>query len=118
MLTIITNKESICQCALIAITTGVISVVITAIIVAGIFFAIQISIHRCFYKPKLRSILAATMTATDGDYNQMDAVVYEVIDENMGKTLEMKENEAYSIDERVGGLNLKQNEAYGVTRST
>ena len=35
----------------------------------------------------------------------------------VGTTLEMKENEAYSVNKRVGGLEMKQNEAYGVTRS-
>lgn len=66
--------------------------------------------------PKLRSISPATVIATAGDHNQMDAVVYEVIDEMVGKTLEMEENEAYSVEERMGGLKLKQNDAYGVTR--
>ena len=62
------------------------------------------------------------MTATDGDHNQTEAgggeaIVYEVVDERVGTTLEMKQNEAYCVNKTVGGLEMKQNEAYGVTRS-
>ena len=119
-----TNKQCICQCTVTAITTGVTSVIITALIVAGTSFAIQISIYQCFYKPRLRSISATTVTVTGGDHSQRenvtgsgDAIVYEVVDERVGTILEMKENEAYSVNKRVGGLEMKQNEAYGVTRS-
>ena len=119
--TTIINKQSICQCTVTAITTGVISVIITALIVVGISFAIQISIY---YKPRLRSISATTVTVTGGDHSQRegvtgsgDAIVYKVVDEKVGTTLEMKENEAYSVNKKVGGLEMKQNEAYGVTRS-
>ena len=121
-LTTIINKQNICQCTVTAITTGVISVIITALVVAGISFSIQISIYQCFYKPRLRSISATIVTATDGDHNQTEAgggeaIVYEVVDERVGTTLEMKQNEAYCVNKTVGGLEMKQNEAYGVTRS-
>ena len=39
------------------------------------------------------------------------------VNERVGTTLEMEENAVYSVDERVGGLELKQNEAYGVAKS-
>ena len=123
-LTTIINKQNICQCTVTAITTGVTSIIITVLIVAGTSFAIQISIYQCFYKPRLRSISATTVTVTGGDHSQRegvtgsgDAIVYEVVDERVGTTLEMKENEAYNVNKRVGGLEMKQNEAYGVTRS-
>ena len=123
-LTTIISKQSISQCTVTAITTGVISVIITAIIVAGTSFSIQISIYQCFYKPKLRSISAITVTVTGGDHSQRegvtgsgDAIVYEVVDERVGTTLEMKQNEAYCVNKTVGGLEMKQSEAYGVTRS-
>ena len=122
--TTIINKQSICQCTVTSITTGVISVIITALILASISFAIQISIYQCFYKPRLRSSSATTVTVTGGDHSQRegvtgsgDAIVYKVVDERVGTTLEMKENEAYNVNKRVGGLEMKQNEAYGVTRS-
>ena len=47
-----------------------------------------------------------------------DAIVYDVIDKRVGAALEMKENEAYSVGGRVGGLELKQlNEAHGIATS-
>ena len=39
-----------------------------------------------------------------------DVFVYDSVHERMGTILEMNENEAYNVDERVGGLKLKQNE--------
>ena len=44
--------------------------------------------------------------------------MYDIVNESVGTTLEMKKNEAYSVNKRVGGLKIKQNEAYGVTGST
>ena len=114
------NKQCICQCRVTAITTGVTSVIITALIVAGTSFAIQISIYQCFYKPRLRSISVTTVTVTGGDHSQREGVTGSgdtIVYERVGTTLEMKENEAYSVNKRVGGLEMKQNEAYGVTRS-
>ena len=97
-----------------------ISVVITALLVAGISLAIQIAVYQCVYKPRLRSF-----TEISRDHSQReevigggDATVYDVVDERVGTALEMNENEAYSIGGRMGGLELKQNEAYGVARST
>ena len=49
----------------------------------------------------------------------VDSVVYDVVGERcMETTMEIKRNDAYFVGERVGGLALKQNEAYGVARST
>ena len=125
-LTTITNKQSNSQCTVTVITTGAVSVIFTALLVAGISFTIHISVYQYFYKPKLMPI---TATAIRGEsHNQItrdnvtgsgDGIVYVVADERVGTTLEMKENEAYSVDESVGGLKLMQNEAYcSVTRST
>ena len=115
-----TGMESSGQCTVTAITTGVVSVIITALLVAGISLAIQIAVYQCVYKPRLRSF-----TEISRDHSQReevigggDATVYDVVDERVGTALEMNENEAYSIGGRMGGLELKQNEAYGVARST
>ena len=124
--TTITGKQSkFSQCAVTAITTGAVSVILTTLLVAGIAFAIHIAVYQCFYKPKL---MLTTATAVGSEsHNQImrddvtgseDGIVYDVVDERVGTTLEMKENEAYSVDQRVGGLKLMLNEAYGVTRST
>ena len=115
-LTTITGKQSNCsQCAITAITTGAVSVILTAVLVAGISFAIHIAVYQCFYKPKLMPMA----TAVGGEsHNQItrneseDGIVYDVIDERVGTTLEMKENEAYSVDQRVGGLKLMRNDVH------
>ena len=48
------------------------------------------------------------------------AIVYDVVDERpgVGAALEMRENEAYSVNKRVEEPEMKENEAYGVIRPT
>ena len=90
---------------------------------AGISFVIHIAVYQCFYKPRLRSF---TSTAVGGESHDQregvtgseDGIVYDVVNESVGTTLEMKENKAYSVDKRVEGQKMKQNEAYEVTGST
>ena len=47
----------------------------------------------------------------------MRYVVNERPGHGVGAALEMRENEAYSVNERVGGPEMKENEAYGVAKS-
>ncbi len=73
------------------LTTGVISVITTALLVAGISMAVHISIYQCVYKP--RFISADRKPESGGG----DATVYDVVDEKVGTTLEMEQNEAYGV---------------------
>ena len=47
--------------------------------------------------------------------------MYEVVNERpghvVGAALEMRENEAYGVNKRVGEPEMKENEAYGVAKS-
>ena len=119
--------ESSGQCTATAITTGVVSAIITALLVACISLAIQITVYQYVYKPRLRSFTATAAVSGRGHSLQRedatgyhDSVAYDVVGERcIETTMEMKRNDAYSAGERVvGGLTLKQNEAYGVARST
>ncbi|MCG8622279.1 MAG: hypothetical protein MJE68_09830 [Proteobacteria bacterium] len=126
--TIITNnKQSTSQCIAIATTTGVVSAIITALLVAGICIAIHIAVYQCFYKPRLRYSTSTAVGGHEKSHSQMegvmgsgDAIVYDVVNERpghgVGTALEMRENEAYSINKRVEEPGMKQNEAYGVVR--
>ena len=110
-----------------------------------------VSVYQCFYKPKLRSSTFTAVGGHDESHSQRefegvmgsgDAIVYDVVDERprvrVGAVLEMRENEAYSVNKRVQelemnenksneneaysvseqvkGLEMKENEAYGVTK--
>ena len=101
-----------CSCTTPAAIAGVISVVTTILLMLIISVVIHITVYRCVYKPKLRSFRA--VTAGDHDQSERedvtrggDAIVYDVVDERVGTAVEMKENEAYSVGRRVGGLELK-----------
>ena len=98
-----------------------------ALLVGGICFTIHIGVYQCFYKPRLRSSTFTAVGGHDESHSQRedvtgsgDAIVYEVVDERVAApvVLEMRKNEAYSAGKRVGGLKMKQNEAYGVARPT
>ena len=58
-------------------------------------------------------------TSTGHNLDAMYEVVNERPGHGVGAALEMRENEAYSVNERVaiGGLEMKENEAYGVAKS-
>ena len=112
------------RCTVTAITTGVVSATTTTLVVACMSLTIQIAVYQCVYKPRLRSF---TATASGRGHSlqredatgYVDSVAYDVVGERcMETTMEMKRNDAYFVGERVGGLALKQNEAYGVARST
>ena len=76
---------------------------------AGISFTIHVVVYHCFYKPRIRSF-ASTCTPVGGEshchtHNEGitesgDAIVYDVVDERVGTILEMRENEAYSVNKR------------------
>jgi hypothetical protein len=100
------------QCTAIATITGVISAIVTALLVAGICLTIHIAVYLCFYKPRLRSSTSTAVGGHDESHYQRegvtgsgDAIVYEVVNERprVGAALEMTE--------------MKENEAYGVARS-
>ena len=129
-----------------ALTTGVISVITTALLVAGISIVVHVIVYQCVYKPRLTGVGCHRPKPGGDDYtdvadervettlemeeneaysvNERVGTTQEIqeneaysVDERVGTTLEMEENEAYSVNERVGGLELKQNEAYGVVKS-
>ena len=127
--TIITNnkQQSMSQCTAIATTTGVVSAIIMALVVGGMCLAIHTTVYQYFYKPRLRSSTSAAVGGHDESHSQRegvtrsgDAIVYDVVDERpgVGAVLEMRENEAYSVNKRVEEPGTKQNEAYGVARPT
>ena len=78
------------------LTTGVISVITTALLVAGISMAVHITVHQCVYKPRF---ISADRKPESGDG---DGTVYDVVDERVGTTLEMKQNEAYGVAKSRG----------------
>ena len=80
-----------------ALTTGVISVIITALLVAGISVVIHITVYHCVYRPKLMS--AGHQRPESGS---ADATVYDIVDERVRTTLEMKENETYGVAKSRG----------------
>ena len=102
-----TNRsETQCDsCTATALTTSLISVIITAFLVTGISVIVHIAVYLCFYKPRLKSsATACTCGACTGQTDDVvgsggsDAIVYDVVDERIGTAaLEMKENEAYSV---------------------
>ena len=73
-----------------ALTTGVISVITTALLVAGISMVVHVIVYQCVYKPRLTS--AGCRNPKPGGDDCTD-----VPDERVGGTLEMKENEAASM---------------------
>ena len=81
------------SCMATALTTGVISVIITAFLVVVISVAVHCTVYQCVYKVKPRFISADRKPESGGG----DAIVYDVVDERVGKTLEMKQNEAYGV---------------------
>jgi hypothetical protein len=93
-----------------ALTSGVITAIVTALLVAAVSMVIHITVYQCVYKPKLMIRNASTSCEPD--------VTYEIVDERplVGAALEMKENEAYSVNKRVEGPEMKRNEAYGVAK--
>ena len=86
------------SCMATALTTGVISVIITALLVAGISVAVHFIVYQCVYKVKPRFISADCKPESGSG----DAVVYDAVDERVGTTLEMKQNEAYGVTKSRG----------------
>ena len=93
----------------------------------GTCIAIDITVYQCFYKPRLRSSTSTAVGGHDESHSQREdvtgsghAIVYDVVDERpgVGAALEMRENEAYSVNKRVEEPEIKENEAYGVIRPT
>ena len=93
------------SCTATALTTSLISVTITAFLVAGISVIVHIAVYLRVYKPRLKS--SATACTCGACTGQMDdvvgsggstAIVYDVVDKGVGTAaLEMKENEAYCV---------------------
>ena len=102
-----TNKQGICQCTVTTIITGAVSVIITALLVAGLSFVIHISVYQCIYIYKSK-LMPITATAIDGESHYQrksvtgseNGIVYDVVNERVETTLEMKENKAYSVNKR------------------
>ena len=86
------------SCMATALTTGVISAINTALLVAVISVVVHFTVYECVYKVKPRFI------NTDGKPESRggDATVYDVVDERVGTTLEMKQNEAYGVAKSRG----------------
>ena len=85
-------------CTLTTLTVGVVSAVITALLVAGMSVVIHIAVYQCLYKPRLKSAVAQGGTYQRGDVTGGgDAIVYDVIDERVGTGLKIKQSEAYGI---------------------
>ena len=88
------------SCTVTALTAGVVSVIITALLVSGISVAIHIVVYQCVYKPRLiqKSQAVVGGAGLRGDITGGgDAIVYDVVDERVGTALEMKKNEAYGL---------------------
>ena len=89
------------QCAIIALRTGVVSVIVTGLLVASISVAIHIAVYHCVYKPKLRSSAEISGSSlkddVDGCGESGDTIVYDVVNERVETALEIKQNEAYSL---------------------
>ena len=89
------------SCTATALTTGVVSAITTALLVAAVSIAIHILIvYQCIYKPKLMKQNASYCTSHNPD--EMYDVVNERPHHEVGAVLEMRENEAYSVNEIVG----------------
>lgn len=112
-------EESTCQSSMVAITTGVmIAIMVTALLVVSVSVFIHIAVYQFIYKPRMKSKRA---TEINGDNNQGEGVIttlggggamYDVINttRTVGKTMEMNENEAYSVP-RAGEVELQPNGA-------
>ena len=86
------------QCAIIALRTGVVSVIVTGLLVASISVAIHIAVYHCVYKTKLRSSAEISGSGLKDDVNGCgDAIVYDVVNERVQTALEMNQNEAYGL---------------------
>ena len=81
------------SCTTMALVTGVISVVITALLVAGISVIIHVAVYQCIYKPRLTAITDGSAEDRSGGGGD-DAIVYDFID---NRVAEMKENYAYGV---------------------
>ena len=94
----VTDKTLCDSCTVSVLTVGVVSAVITALLVAGISVAIHIAVYQW---PRLKP---STVTQDGTDQRDDvtgagggDAIVYDVVDERVGTALEMKQNEAYGL---------------------
>ena len=91
------NQSQCVSCANCTVAlTIIVTVVITALLVAGISVIIHIVVYQCVYKRRLTRLAfgGASQKVEGGDG---DAIVYDVVDERVGTALEMKDNEAYGV---------------------
>ena len=94
----ITNSESETvseSCRVTAVTVGMVSAVVTGLLVAIISVAVHIAVYQYFYKPKLMRL---SPVVQDG-LGQTGDVVYDVVRERevTVRDLEMRQNEAYGL---------------------
>ena len=92
------DSDSCNSCMATALTTGVISVIVTALLVVGISMAVHITVYQYVHKPRL---LHADYKLEPGGG---DTTVYDVVDERVGTTLEMKRNKAYGVAKSRGNI--------------
>ena len=79
-------------------TAGVVSAIITGLLVASISVVIHITVYQCVYKPKLKSSAGVSGEGWTDDVNRCgDAIVYDVVNERVETSLEMEHNEAYGL---------------------
>ena len=95
----ITNSESETvseSCRVTAVTVGVVSAVVTGLLVAVISVAVHIAVYQYFYKPKLMRL---SPVVQDGLGQTGDVVVYDVVRERevTVRDPEMRQNEAYGL---------------------
>ena len=93
-----------CKDSTAALTSGVICaiyiIIVTALMVSSSSVAFHVAVYKCVYKPKLMrsstGIIGAGL-ADDADRCGDAIVVHDVIGEKIETSLEMKQNEAYSL---------------------
>ena len=98
---IITNSESEIvseSCRVTAVTVGVVSAVVTGLLVAVISVAVHIAVYQYFYKPKLM-IMRSSPVVQDGPGQTHDVIVYDVVKERevTVQDIEMRQKEAYGL---------------------
>ena len=90
------------SCTVTALTAGVVSVIITALLVSGISVTIHIVVYQCVYKYKPRLIQKSQAVVGGAGFSGDitgggDAIVYDVVDERVGTAPVMKPNEVYGL---------------------
>ena len=117
------------MCTVPALTAGVVSTVITALLVAGISVAIHIAVYQCLYKPRLRSEVQ-NVSGYKGGRNTgiKDGSCCKGSQENSCKSDEDNSGHDYAVIYEVVGAKAKgssdnnimtmtSNQVYGLTDS-